>query len=155
MRTCRAMSTPIKCAQSEMESLSGLRRIHGDELVISCMALWIDDLQSFLNISAKMNRFQIIETCSMILEDFYALNLADVRLVMTRAKKGQYGALYGRLDGQIVYQWFAEYFDERCAECGRAADAEAKVRDSQLAAMSPEQKKKILELWSKQKKSQK
>ena len=74
---------------------------------------------------------------------------------MTRAKKGQYGALYGRLDGQIVYQWFAEYFDERCAECGRIADAEAKVRDSQLAAMSPEQKKKILELWSKQKKSQK
>lgn len=91
----------------------------------------------------------------MILEDFYAINLADVRLVMTRAKKGQYGVLYGRLDGQIVYQWFAEYFDERCAECGRIADAEAKVRDSQLAAMSPEQKKKILELWSKQKKSQK
>lgn len=107
------------------------------------MALWIDDLQSFLNISAKMNRFQIIETCSMILEDFYALNLADVRLVMTRAKKGQYGALYGRLDGQIVYQWFAKYFDERCAECGRTADAEAKVRDSQLAAMSPEQKRRF------------
>ena len=155
MRTCRAMSTPIKCAQSGMESLSGLRRIHGDKLVISCMALWIDDLQSFLNISAKMSRFQIIEPCYMILEDFYAINLADVRLVMTRAKKGQYGALYGRLDGQIVYQWFAEYFDERCAECGRAADADAEVRDSQLAAMSPEQKKKILELWSKQKKSQK
>lgn len=138
-----------------MQSLSGLRRIHGEAQLLSCIALWIDDVQKFLNIAAKMNAAQIAETCTMILDDFYAINLADVRLVMSRAKRGEYGQLYGRIDGQIIYRWFAEYFEERCEGCGHEAAGEAKVLDSEISAMPAELKKKILESWNKQKKSQK
>ena len=119
--------SPQACALSGMHSLSSLKKIPGEAQLLGCLALWINDLQSFLNISAKMNLAQVAETCRMILDDFWAINLADVQLVMARAKRGTYGTLYGRIDGQIIYQWFAQYFEERCESCGSLSKAQADV----------------------------
>lgn len=61
-----------------------------------------------------MKEAQIIETAEMIMFDYPYLSLADLNLVFGRAKRGFYGQIYNRLDGQIIMTWFSEYHDERC-----------------------------------------
>lgn len=144
---CGKLMTAVACVNSGLSALSALRKAHGEQKVMACLALWINDLQSFLNISAKMNAPQIMETCAMIMDDFYFLNLADVRLVMSRAKKGEYGQLYGRIDGQIIYQWFAEYFEERSRACSENAIHEAERAKSEVRVATNEERDKIMKMF--------
>ena len=146
----RGCITPLACANSEAYSLSGMRKIYGECEVVFMLAAWIIDIQRFLNISAKMDSGQINETARMILDDFWALNSADVNLVMSRAKRGFYGQLFGRIDGQIIYQWFAEYFEERCEACANREVHVAGLHGSVINRLSDETKAKILELWESQ-----
>lgn len=150
MRLFRKHLTPLACANSGAYSLSDLRRIHNEDSVIMMLVAWISNLQSFLNVSAKMDAAQMYETCWMILDDFWALNSADVNLVMSRAKRGFYGQLFGRIDGQIIYQWFAEYFEERCEACANREVHVAGLHGSVINRLSDETKAKILELWESQ-----
>lgn len=150
MRLFRKHLTPLACANSGSYSLSALRRIHNEDSVIMMLVAWISNLQRFLNVSAKMDGAQIHETCQMILDDFWALNSADVNLVMSRAKRGFYGQLFGRIDGQIIYQWFAEYFEERCEACANREVHVAGLHGSVINRLSDETKAKILELWESQ-----
>ena len=146
----RGCITPLACANSEAYSLSGMRKIYGECEVVFMLAAWIIDIQRFLNISAKMDSGQINETARMILDDFWALNSADVNLVMSRAKRGFYGQLFGRIDGQIIYQWFAEYFEERCEACANREVHVAGLHGSVINRLSDETKAKTLELWESQ-----
>lgn len=146
----RGCITPLACANSEAYSLSGMRKIYGECEVVFMLAAWIIDIQRFLNISAKMDSGQINETARMILDDFWALNSADVNLVMSRAKRGFYGQLFGRIDGQIIYQWFSQYFDERCEACSGREIHESKVHESEISRIDPETKAKILQCWQRQ-----
>lgn len=150
MRLFRKHLTPLACADSGAYSLSALRRIHNEDSVIMMLVAWISNLQRFLNVSAKMDAAQMYETCRMILDDFWALNCADVNLVMSRAKRGFYGQLFGRIDGQIIYQWFAEYFEERCEACANRGVHVAGLHGSVINRLSDETKAKILELWESQ-----
>jgi hypothetical protein len=149
---CGKLTTAVACANSGLSALSALKKAHGEQKVMACLALWINDLQSFLNISAKMNAPQIMETCAMIMDDFYFLNLADVRLVMSRAKKGEYGQLYGRIDGQIIYQWFAEYFEERSRACSEESIHEAERANSSVRKVTDEEREKIIKMLYENKK---
>lgn len=99
-----------------------------------------------------MDGAQIHDTCQMILDDFWALNSADVNLVMSRAKRGFYGQLFGRIDGQIIYQWFAQYFDERCEACAGREIHIAGLHDAVINRIDDETKAKILEMWERGKK---
>lgn len=150
MRLFRKHLTPLACANSGAYSLSALRRIHNEDSVIMMLVAWISNLQRFLNVSAKMDAAQMYETCRMILDDFWALNCADVNLVMSRAKRGFYRQLFGRIDGQIIYQWFAEYFEERCEACANREVHVAGLHGSVINRLSDETKAKILELWESQ-----
>lgn len=150
MRLFRKHLTPLACANSGAYSLSGLRRIHNEDSVIMMLVAWISNLQRFLNVSAKMDAAQMYETCRMILDDFWALNCADVHLVMLRAKQGFFGQLFGRIDGQIIYQWFAQYFEERCEACSGREIHESKVHESEISRIDPETKAKILQCWQRQ-----
>lgn len=129
-----------------------MRKIYGECEVVFMLAAWIIDIQRFLNISAKMDSGQINETARMILDDFWALNSADVNLVMSRAKRGFYGQLFGRIDGQIIYQWFAQYFDERCEACAGREIHIAGLHDAVINRIDDETKAKILEMWERGKK---
>lgn len=146
----RGCITPLACANSEAYSLSGMRKIYGECEVVFMLAAWIIDIQRFLNISAKMDSGQINETARMILDDFWALNNADVNLVMSRAKRGFYGQLFGRIDGQIIYQWFAEYFEERCEACANREVHVAGLHDAVINRLDDGTKAKILDLWESQ-----
>jgi len=107
------MNTAIKCIESDNASLAIIKKEIGMKKLSVHVQIWIADLNDFLNVSRKMDLKQIEETALMILTDFYYMNIADINLVFTRAKKGHFGELYQSIDGMKIYSWFDKYATER------------------------------------------
>ena len=108
-------NTPAKCMDSSTPALAEIKKEKGEEAALITIEAWILDLTDFLNISRPMNHGQIRQTAVLIMGDFYYLNIADINLIFTRAKKGYFGELYGSLDGSKIYQWFQQYDNERAS----------------------------------------
>jgi len=109
----KGMNTPAKCAFSQTPALAIVKKEKGEKSVLTIIQILISDCNDFLNVARKMSAEQISQTANMILSDFYYMNIADINLVFTRAKKGYYGELYQSLDGMKIYQWFEKYSNER------------------------------------------
>jgi hypothetical protein len=71
------------------------------------------NLQDFFNVTVKMNPAQIAETAEIILEKFYFMRLDEIKLCFRRAKAGDYGELYNRLDGSVIIGWLNLYDRQR------------------------------------------
>ncbi len=63
-----------------------------------------------------MGAEQVKQTVELIIEDYKHLKPEDFKACFNNAKKGHYGKLFDRLDGQIIMQWLCEYDNERDSE---------------------------------------
>jgi len=106
-------NTPMKCINSDAPALAIIKKEQGEDKLIDIIMSWVIELNDFLNISRKMNPPQVKQTSVMIMSDFYFMNIADINLVFSRAKKGYYGIMYESLDGSKIYSWFDQYATER------------------------------------------
>ncbi len=109
----RKLDSPALCLNSNTPALAEIRKDEGENKVLTVLEMWIVDINDFFNINNKMKPGQIKETALMILQDFYYMNIADLNLVFSNAKKGKFGNLYGFLDGSKIYQWFDDHDKER------------------------------------------
>lgn len=109
----------------------------------------ITDLNKFLNFQNIMTTEQIAETALMILSDYNALKIEDIRVCFNNGKKGHYGQLYGRLDGQIIMLWLSQYSTDRTNEYLRIKDFNEKQALNKRIApeeINPEGQKKVIEM---------
>lgn len=113
-------NTVVDVLNSTSPSFSGLKKILGindGELASQAiLSILLTDLVDFFNIGKSMSDTQIASTVNLILEDFSVFKPDDFILCFKRAKKGKYGKVYDRLDGQIILEWLAQYECERNAE---------------------------------------
>lgn len=72
----------------------------------------------FVNVSenSNFNTIQITQTTELILEDFKHLKIEDFKLFFNKIKKGHYGKLFNRLDGQVILEQLHVYCHERSLE---------------------------------------
>jgi len=94
-------------------SLYRLRQENGESSITAYISAWLINIAEFLNVNRGLTENQIIETASLIVENFGSLTLADVYYVFTQAKLGRYKMMYERLDGQMILNWFDNHFNER------------------------------------------
>ncbi len=95
---------------------------NGDVMVKALLVHAITELNKFLNFQNIMNTAQIAETALMILSDYNSLKIEDIRVCFDNGKKGHYGQLFGRMDGQIIMLWLAQYSTDRTNEFLRIKD---------------------------------
>lgn len=69
----------------------------------------LNDVAMFLNIGKNINKDQLRQTGTMLIEQAKGLTLEDIALMLHKAKQGEYGQVYDRLDGMIVLGWLKEY----------------------------------------------
>lgn len=74
------------------------------------------DLVLFFEVGKTMGADQIKQTVQLVLEDYSHLKPEDFKLCFNRLKKGYYGKLYDRLDGQIILDCLGQYDNERTGE---------------------------------------
>lgn len=60
-----------------------------------------------------MNDIQAAQTADLIIEEYYFLKPDDFKLCFTRAKKGYYGKVFDRIDGQVIFEWLNQYTNDR------------------------------------------
>lgn len=90
--------------------LCELRRQNEDEL-IDLITLLIIDVVKFYHTTEKMSEAQIFETAFLVINTFPGLTLEDVALAVHKAKSGEYGTIYNRVDGQVILNWLHKYQD--------------------------------------------
>jgi len=99
-------------------ALSLIRKDYGDDYIEAYIESWILNLNEYLNIKRTMSARQMHDVAVLLLEDYYMLTVADLKIIFTRVKKGYYGEgkLYESIDGVKIISWFSEYFEERIGE---------------------------------------
>ena len=93
-----------------------VKKVYGDDFAQAYIETWIVNISEFVNIGKNMNENQIYETAQMIMDSYPYFTLADINLIFKKAKKGDFGQIYDRLDGQIIFSWFTKYDSLRCLE---------------------------------------
>lgn len=120
------VNSPALCMQSQAPTLGNIRKQYSDDFVIAYIALWIDNLNDFVNASRKMSPAQMEETAVILFQEYYYFNLADINLVFRKIKKGEFGQLFAELDGVKILYWFEAYAHDRMRT---AADASESASD--------------------------
>ena len=88
----------------------------GVDDVNALLVLILTDLANFFNIGKNMNAEQIKQTVRIICEEYdYLVIPEDFIFCFNKAKKGFYGKIYDRLDGNIILEWLREYSQERAS----------------------------------------
>lgn len=107
------VNTPALCMGSEAPTLASIRKEYSEDFITAYIALWIDNLNDFINAPRRMNPAQIEETAVILYQEYHYFNLADINLVFRRIKKGEFGNLYADIDGVKILGWFEKYAQER------------------------------------------
>lgn len=89
---------------------------NGEYVVKALLNIMIADMVLFLQVGKNMDDDQIMQTVDLILEDYKSYKPEDFKLCFNRGKKGHYGPLYDRFDGQVIMSWLALYDTERDLE---------------------------------------
>lgn len=118
------IDSPALCMKSETPTLGAIKKQYSDDFIIAYIALWIDNLNDFVNAVRKMNPAQMEETAIIVFQEYHYFTLADINLVFRKIKRGEFGKLFAELDGVKILSWFEEYSCERmrtAAEINRSA----------------------------------
>jgi hypothetical protein len=103
------------CWDAKNVGLAGLSKHTNPKLVESIIGVAISKVCTFLNMPNVLTSEQIDFVAQVIREQYYYLNLADVKLCLRWALMGRYGKLYGKIDVTDVLQWFERYTDDRAS----------------------------------------
>lgn len=93
--------------------MSVIRKCYGDAGMNAFLSIAIIDVIEFFSVGKTMGQNQLVQTIQLIIEDFYYFNVEDFKLCFSNAKRGKYGKIYDRIDGNIIYEWLTEYSNER------------------------------------------
>lgn len=125
----KAVTTPrqsVEMAKSGQLYVPTIRKAVKDLGTTSMEALVMAELVSLnivLNLSRQMTEQMIEQTAPLvvqhILDDDCDLNLADLRIIFDRAKKGVYGSFYGGIGSADIISWIDGYIAEKCNEYER------------------------------------
>lgn len=105
--------TAIDCVSSKSASLIELKEWYGLDCPKDWVSLQLATLNLFVNVSQHLTSEQIKETSYWIYDRFSMLNLADITLVISRIKLGEYGKLYNNLSGEFILDCFSDYAKQR------------------------------------------
>ena len=85
--------------------------------LLAILTIMFNDLIDFFSVGKTMGQSQLVSTIQLVIEDFYYLNIEDFKLCFNNAKRGVYGKIYDRVDGNIIYGWIDQYAQERACFC--------------------------------------
>lgn len=94
-------------------SIQAISREIGEMNVIKAITGALMLTGEYFNTSTPLSESQAIQTASLLLDQYGTESLEDILLCLRNAKTGQYGTVYNRFDGLVVFEWFARYLDQK------------------------------------------
>lgn len=112
--------TAKEAINSNLPSLATLKRQliaeqpeKGAVIATAFITSIITDLVLSFNVGKQMTPAQVVDVVNYIQTDYYYLKPSELKYCFDKAKKGQYGKLYDRIDGAIIFEWIELYLEER------------------------------------------
>jgi len=96
--------------ESNAPTLGLIKREYGKEFMITYISMWVNEINRFAG--GKMEEYECDLTAETIFNDFYFLNIADLKLITKRLNKRK----FIRVSGNEIYNEIELYFNERCIE---------------------------------------
>jgi hypothetical protein len=97
----------------ESPTIGTIRKYQGDAVcraAICHLVYWVRD--SF-NFGRNLNDIQANTFADLLIGEWYALTLADVKLCFTEGIKGTYGQIYQNVDPTTLFGWIKAYFNAK------------------------------------------
>lgn len=113
MRQLSRCRTIALAMNSNTPTIGSLVRSMGTKKIEAYIKLWILDLNLSLDLKKPLKPHQIDQIAFRIVDQFRNLNIADINLIFTNAKFGEYKGVYDRITIPTVMKWFKQYFDDR------------------------------------------
>lgn len=113
--TLRKVDSPIKAYQSEAPTLAAIKAEHGEKFCRARLCELLLSLENYLGSQCNLSKDQYLMLAEDIIDSFYAINVADVNLILRRIMHGECGKIYGKVTPAYIYQVFADYYKERTA----------------------------------------
>ena len=80
---------------------------------LAIVSLALDGISKYLNLNNQFKLEQAVEVAELLLEEFPEETIEDVLLFAKNMKLCKYGTNYNRLDGQIIFQCFRMFLNEK------------------------------------------
>lgn len=90
-----------------------MKRDRGSDVVKSALGILLCTVNDFFNLPNPMKASQIEQTTELIMERYYYLKLEEFQLCFKNAMAGDYGPLFNRLDGSVIFEWLKKFDAER------------------------------------------
>lgn len=143
---CRSVNTIPQVFESNLPTLGAIKRSYGETFTQAYIETWIVNICEFVNIGKNMNPNQIFETALMIIDLYPYYTLSDINLVFKKAKIGEFGQIYDRIDGQIILLWFSTYNRLRCVEAEQISIDQSNSMKERDVRLNDREIKKINEI---------
>ena len=115
MRHAVKVTTIEKAMNANAPTIAAFNREMGNPFTEGLIMAWLAYLNGMLNLRRPMTDDQI-EMCAVsITEEFSALKISDLTLLVKKITNGECGEFYESLSPAKVLTFFREYFDERCS----------------------------------------
>ena len=120
-------------------NLQSIAKTHGDSLPIKALSgIILVTTEFFSGTGTQMTSSQAVQTAALLLDSYPAETIEDVVLCLKNAKSGKYGKIYARIDGQLIFDWFRQYLDEKYAYLEQVAhNKKMEYNEQRMAILEP------------------
>lgn len=89
--------------------LATIRNEVGEKKLQAMMVKWLNSFIRFYSTNGTMDAIQVADTINLIIDAYPHYTMYDFKLFFKLAKLGNYGDVYGRIDGSIILSWLKKY----------------------------------------------
>lgn len=94
-------------------ALATIRKEVGENNLRAMLIKWMNRFISFYSTNGTMDALQVADTINLIIEVYPHYTIYDFKLFFKLAKLGNYGEVYGRIDGSVILSWLRKYDIQR------------------------------------------
>lgn len=89
--------------------IASIRMEIGEQRLQAMMVKWVNSFLDFYSTNGTMDAMQVAETINLIIDTYPHYTIYDFKLFFKLAKLGNYGEVYGRMDGSVILSWLRKY----------------------------------------------
>lgn len=90
-----------------------LKKQLSEEDLMKVVIFLIKNFCDSFNLKESMNALQIVEAANEFLEKYTHDSIEDFILCLKKAKNGEYGPIYNRIDRTVIFEFWAKYLEEK------------------------------------------
>ena len=109
----RHIKTTEQAIKEDQNGIAFYSKHLGEDTILAVIELHLLALNQSVNVGQPLTKYQIKEIAIEIFSVFYYLSIVEICFILRKAKRGEFGQLYGALNIVAILDWFSQYSGQR------------------------------------------